>query len=447
MIDYEAFYPLIQGFIKKQKELGLKLQNISPANPQKKEAYKKIMEDIKGKRGRPLFYPYVSSGLGRGPFVQLLDESVKMDLIGGIGPHILGHAHPALLKASLQSSLESTIMQGHLQMSGIYQKTLSKLLEIASRQSSLKHAWFCPSGSMANENALKVIRQKKNKAPYILAFDKAFAGRTTMMSEITANPKVKEGLPEYHEVLRVPFYSNNTEDSLKVLQKHWESKKDQIACFIMELMLGDGGCLQAPREFFVRLCQFCKEKGIAVWFDEVQTFARSGEFFAFEKLNLGEFVDVCTIGKALQMSASLWTKDYNPKPGLVSGTFAGSSQSLYAAYSILETLDQQAYMGPQGKIENIYQEWMRGFQKLENEKLVFDSQGWGLMIGAQALDGSSKLVHRLLHLLFEKGLICFSSGEEGKKRLRFLLPAILDSSSIQTALKILRECLLEVKQS
>lgn len=444
MYYHETFDSLIQDFLKKSAEQTSSIQGVKPADSTKKESYAKIIEDITLKRGRGLFYPYVSSGLGRGPFIQLLDGSVKMDLIGGIGPHILGHGHPELLKSSLLASLESTIMQGHLQMSGIYQKTLNKLVEVASRRSSLEHAWFCPSGSMANENALKVIRQKRNKARYILAFDNAFAGRTTMMTEITANPKVKEGLPEYNEVLRVPFSPENTEKSLEALKKHWEDKQDQIACFIMELMPGDGGCLRAPREFFLSLCEFCKEKGIAIWFDEVQTFARSGEFFAFEKLDLGEFVDVCTIGKSLQTAATLWTKNYNPKPGLVSGTFAGSTSSFYAALAILELLDQ-GYMGEQGRIEQIHQEWMAGLQELEKQNLISKTQGWGLMVGTQVLDGNSQLVNRLLQLLFEKGLICFSCGADNQKRLRFLLPAILDTKTIQEALKILKESLLEIK--
>ena len=111
-----------------------------------------------------MFYPYLSSGLGRGPLVQLEDGSVKLDFICGIGPHILGHSHPKMIKAALQASLESVVMQGHLQMSLIYKKLLEKLTFLAGRESDLIQAWFSPSGSMANENALKVIRQKHQGA-------------------------------------------------------------------------------------------------------------------------------------------------------------------------------------------------------------------------------------------------------------------------------------------
>ena len=296
---------------------------------------------------------------------------------------------------------------------------------------------------MANENALKVIRQKKQGARKILAFERAFAGRSTMMCEITDNPSIKQGLPSYNEVLRVPFCPDNPDRALQVLKQHWEAEKENIACFIMELMQGDGGYFLAERDFFVSLLDFCKSKGVAVWFDEVQTFARSGEFFAFEKLNLGEYVDVCTIGKAFQMSASLWTKEYNPKPGLVSGTFSSSSSSLHSAFAVLNVLE--SYI-KEGRIAKIHQAWKERLEILEKESLLSQIEGWGLMWGATPITSHPDQVSQLLQILFKKGLICFSCGQGDIKRLRFLLPAVVEEKHLDQALSILRASILELKK-
>ncbi len=447
MENIKPYNSLIDAFLEEIKKQSLSLKKPRGFDPSKKESYEKRLKSIADLRGRPSYYPYISSGIGRGPLVQLLDGSVKLDFICGIGPHILGHSHLEILKNSLCGALEDAVMQGHLQFSSIYQEFLEKLISIASRKSRLSHAWVCPSGSMANENALKAIRQKKEGARTILAFEKAFAGRTTLMAEVTDNPSIKEGLPSYGEVLRVPFSPLNPQKALETLKQHWNKKGEDLACFMVELMQGDGGCHVAPREFFLPLFEFCREKKIAIWVDEIQTFARSGEFFAFEKLNLGEYVDVCTIGKSLQLSASLWTKEYNPKPGLVSGTFASSSTSFHSALAILKILDEKNYMGEQGKISQIYKKWEARLKILEQESLVSEIEGWGLMIGVTPLGGQPEMVNKLLHLLFQKGLICYSCGSHLKKRLRFLLPAIVEEEHLDQALEILRDALLELKKN
>ena len=442
MFNTSHFEPLIDSLIEKIQDQSSTLTKPLSPDPKKKNHMEDILKSIAKLRGRPLFYPYLSSGLGHGPLVQLADGSVKLDFICGIGPHILGHSHPELIRASIQGAVEDTVIQGNLQMSEIYQKVLDKLIYTAGRQSNLAQAWICPSGSMANENALKIIRQKKNGARKILAFERAFAGRTTMMCEITDNPAFKEGLPSYNEVLRIPFCPDQPEQALQALKKHWDKEKENLAVFILELMQGDGGYFQASSEFFIPLLDFCKNQGIAVWLDEIQTFCRSGEFFAFEKLGLGKYVDVCTIGKTLQLSAALWTKEYNPKPGLVSGTFASSSSSFHSALSLLNILEP--YMGPEGRIQKIHTAWLTRLKSLEKESLLSRIEGWGLMWGATPLDGKAEM-SRLLQKLFQKGLICFSCGKAPDKRLRFLLPAVVEDQHLDQALSILRESLLELK--
>jgi 4-aminobutyrate aminotransferase-like enzyme len=72
----------------------------------------------------------------------------------------------------------------------------------------------------------------------------------------------------------------------------------------------------------------CRDAGVAVWVDEIQTFGRTGEIYAFHQLGLDDYVDVVTIGKMLHCAATLFTAELLPDPGLVSGTFAGSTVRL-----------------------------------------------------------------------------------------------------------------------
>ena len=116
------------------------------------------------------------------------------------------------------------------------------------------------------------------------------------------------------------------------------------------LVQGEGGFNTAPREFFVALMETCKAAGIPVWDDEVQSFGRTESMFCFERLGLGEYIDVVTIGKISQACACLYTADFNPKAGLLSGTFAASTSAFATGLSALRRLQSGGYYGPNGRI-------------------------------------------------------------------------------------------------
>ena len=229
------------------------ITGVRPASSDSKKDYESLMADFASLRGRPLFYPYIGSGTGRGPYVELCDGSVKLDFINGIGVHIFGHGHPAVTRAAVRGALSDIVMQGHLQMNQDYLNFGSQVLKMAEG-SRLKHGWISPSGSMANENALKMARQKNSPARKIIAMEGAFAGRTTMMAEVTDNPNYKIGLPEYNEVLRVPFFDKHdpksSEKALGIIKEHIKNNPGDISCFCFEPMLGEGGYKVAPKDFF-----------------------------------------------------------------------------------------------------------------------------------------------------------------------------------------------------
>jgi acetylornithine/N-succinyldiaminopimelate aminotransferase len=295
-----------------------------------------------------------------------------------------------------------------------------------------------------------MCRQKTDGARMIIAFNNTFAGRTTMMAEVTDNDNYRVGLPRYNEVLRVPFYDSKDKDStttsFTAFKAHVEKHRGNISCFMFEPMQGEGGYRVAPREFFIPMLELCRKEGIPIFFDEVQTFCRTGEFFAFETLGLGEYADVVSVAKTLQTGATFYTEEFNPKPGLVSGTFAGSSVALAAGRTILDTLDE-GHMGPNGKVQIIHNQFV-GMLKDLNETscqgMVNDIEGLGLMVAFTAFGGEKDKMLSVVKGLFKNGVMSFGCGS-GPFRVRFLLPAILNEQHISEIRGVLEKTLLELK--
>lgn len=440
----------INKLVELRLEQAKGLTGIKAADPGKKESYAQLMEAYTEVRGRPLFYPYAGTGLGRGPYVELEDGSVKLDFINGIGVHILGHSHPTVMRASIAGSLSDVLMQGHLQMNQEYLQ-LSQLVIDLAKGSRLQHCWISPSGTMANENAIKMARQKNSPARFVVAMKDSFAGRSTMMAEVTDNPKYKVGLPTYGEVLRIPFYDKNdpqsTEKTLQAFRKHIEDHPKDISCLYFEPMLGEGGYKVAPKEFFIPLFEECRKHGIAIWADEVQTFLRTGEPFAFQTIGFSDYVDIVTIAKTAQCGVTLFTEEYNPQPGLVAGTFASSTPSINSGIEIIKEMKSQSYFGKGGRVEKIHQEFVSKLQKLCEGSCkghLQDPEGLGLMVAVTPFGGDRDKIIKMLHVMYDKGFIAFGCGKD-PFRLRFLVPAIVESEDLDVACSVIEETILEMK--
>jgi acetylornithine/N-succinyldiaminopimelate aminotransferase len=444
--------PVVEGLVSDLVDevmvMNSEIQSVRKAQPHLIENAKVKMDYLGVLRGRPLYHNYIGTGAGRGPFVELEDGSIKLDLINGIGIHIMGHSNPRVMKAAIRGALADVIMQGNLQPNNDYWKISEKLVKIASRKSRLKHVWFSTCGTMANENALKMARQKNSPAKYTFAMKNAFAGRSTMMAEVTDNIAYKQGLPEYNEVVRIPNYDKkdpqSAEKALAKMKEEYAKHPKEFSCFVFEPMLGEGGFVPTPREFYIPMLEFCKQNQIAVWADEVQTFARTGEFFAFETMDLGQYIDLCTIAKTVQLGATLYTEEYNPKPGLIAGTFSGGTSSMTAGLEILEMLEE-GYVGPAGRILKIHQRFIEGLNNLNKttcKGLVTDAGGMGLMVAFTPFDGKKEQVETLIKKLFANNLIAFSCGKD-PVRIRFLVPAIITDQEIDLALQIVEKTILE----
>jgi 4-aminobutyrate aminotransferase-like enzyme len=410
-------------------------------------SYQKAIRALERLRGRPLVYPFLAGGRGRGARVWLADGSSKLDFIGGIGVHAFGHGDRDLLETAVVAAASDVVFQGHLQPGPEYLRLSRALVKHSGRR--LRHVWLALSGAMANENALKMIFQKHAPADHIVAFEDGFHGRTMAMAELTDRPAFREGLPQKGNVLYVPYFDPSdeasSERSVAVLDAHLRRYPGRIAGMCFEMIQGEGGFKTAPREFFAALMEHCRKAKIAVWVDEVQTLARTGELFAFRTLGLEEYVDVATAGKLLQGSATLFRKAYNPRPGLVAGTYAGNTVGMAVGARILERLDRDGYLGSDGRVALLGRRIAKRFEGLRKRVpgAVGEVDGMGAMQAFVPFDGSPEVVKTILHRCFDAGLILLSAGSNPSK-VRMLPPLNVCDEELESAFTILEKVLLSV---
>jgi 4-aminobutyrate aminotransferase-like enzyme len=431
------------------------LSDVRPGDPERKQAYDDLIEQFGRLRGGSLYYPYLGSGFGRGALVELADGSVKYDFITGIGVHYFGHNHPAIVEAGLDAAIRDTVIQGNLQQNVESVELSRMLIDTANRNgAALNHCFLTSSGAMANENALKLIFQKKQPANRILAFSGAFSGRTLAMSQITDKAAYRAGLPTVLAVDYVPFFDpadpdGSTRRALTVLHKHLERYPGKHAGMIMELVLGEGGYHPGDRGFFTAIMQLLKDRGIAILVDEIQTFGRTTEPFAFQLYGLDEFVDVATVGKLTQVCATLFRDEFTPKPGLISQTFTGTTASIYAARAIIGGLLDGGFFGNDGKIAQFHQRFTNHLETIaqRHPDWIKGPFGIGAMIAFTPFDGTEQSAKKIAHALFDAGVISFTAGSS-PARVRFLIPVGgVTEPDIDTVCRILEQTLTRVAQA
>jgi 4-aminobutyrate aminotransferase-like enzyme len=433
-------------------EHGKLIRGIRPPNPLLKKSYDDTLRAFGEMRGGALFYPYLSAGMGNGPLVELADGSVKYDFISGIGVHYWGHSHPAITEAAFDAAMGDTVMHGNLQQD-LESVRMAEILLSAANESgaALEHCFFSTSGAMANENALKMIFQKKAPANRLLAFSGCFAGRTIALSSVTDRPAYRTGVPNALSVDYVPFFdSENPEESTRRSVDHLKRLLDRYpgghAAMIFELVQGEGGFFPGSRDFFTALFEVLGERDIAIMIDEIQTFGRTERLFAFQHWGLDKYVDIVTVGKMTQVCATLFREEFRPKPGLISQTFTSSAAAIAAGRVIVTGLLGGGFFGPDGKIARLHIHFRERLEAIEQRhpELITGPFGIGAMIAFTPLSGDQEKVKRFVHALFDAGVIAFYCGHE-KARARFLPPAgAVTFEQIDEVMEIVERTLLEV---
>lgn len=399
-----------------------KVTGVQGAKAHCRAGFAKLMTVVEQTRGS-LYFPYLSAGLGHGPYVECADGSIKLDFISGIGVH-WSHGDRHLVASSLHAALHDTIMQGNLmQHSGsvaLFQKLVS--------YSGLDAVFLTSSGAMGVENALKLCFQQRFPARRVLAFSNCFCGRTLATASITDKPHYRQGLPAVLDVDYLPFYDpkrpqESTQDAVAQLKTYLNRYPDAYACMKFELIQGEGGFNVGSRSFFVAIMDILKEAGIPIYIDETQTFGRTTSLFAYQMFGLADYVDIVSIGKLSQVCATLYRESFRPKPGLISQTFTSSTAAIEAAKVIVDQLVHQNYLGKTGKIARLHGYFCRKFRALQRH---FPAQlgpvrGVGSMIAYSVYDGSMAAAVSFVKACYEAGLMGFVAGRD-PAYVRYLLP-------------------------
>ncbi len=436
----------IDAIIEEVRQASAQITDIRPPREDLRESYDAFMERVAQIRGRGLYYPYIGSGLGNGALVELADGSIKWDMIGGIGVNFFGHSDPELIEEALVASLDDVVKHGNLQSNADAYRFADKLIECASRSSRLRHCFLTTGGALANENALKICYQKHKPASRVIVFKDCFMGRTITMAQLGDQPAYRDGIPLTVSVDYMPFFDEVAAQrmghtrfidmALMHLEQYIQRYPKQHAAFVFELIQGEGGFNTSTRDYFKALMECCKAHNIAVWDDEIQTFGRTTDMFAYEHLDLGEYIDVLTVGKMTQACACLFSEEYNPAPGLLSGTFTGETVSFRVGRRILERLDTPGRYGDDGlhaqhfgafeeqvrALASRHPDWFPKVPEIRGGTNVDDIVGGcGGMMRFTPFAGDKTKVINACRALYDEGVITFYCGH-GPYHIRMLPP-------------------------
>lgn len=426
------------------------INKIQDPEDDKKDLTQEYLNHFTDLRGRGFFYNFFSTGKGHGPFTQLVDGSVKYDLINSIGVNLLGHSHPLQIKSDLEAACNDTMMCGNLLPYAEAFEASEALINTVKEKSRLRHFWFAGSGSFANDTALKMVWQKRAPRYKMLAFQKAFAGRSVATQDITYNASYRVGMPKSVDVVHIPHFDqndpkNSLAKTISALNEAWANDPDNYAAIMLELIQGEGGFIYGPREYYVAIFEWAKEKDIPIWIDEVQTFGRTHQLFAFQMFELDKYVDLVTIGKAFQACGVLYTPEMCPKPGLVAGTFNGSIAALKMSKKTVRLLTQGNFYGKNGRMSQLETKIKNGLAKVQknvgNDKLGYIG-GIGTMLSFEVGKADKDDTTKFLKNLFNNHIIAFSAGAN-PTRVRFLLPITLTDDHIDEIMDIVEKTIKE----
>ncbi|MFQ7237103.1 MAG: aminotransferase class III-fold pyridoxal phosphate-dependent enzyme, partial [Enterococcus hulanensis] len=220
---------------------------------------------------------------GSGSYVFDQNGTKYLDFMSGIAVSNLGHHHPKVMQA-LSDQSEKIWHSSNLYTSNLQEKVAEKLT-----MGKDYLAFFCNSGTEANEAAIKLARKATGRSK-ILSFEQSFHGRTYGALSATGQPALQEGFfPIVEGFEYLPY------NQLEPLKQHLN---EEVAAVMLEVIQGEGGIIPAEKEWLQAVAALCKENGSLLIIDEIQTgMGRTGTFFAFEAYQIEP--DIITIAKAL----------------------------------------------------------------------------------------------------------------------------------------------------
>jgi len=393
-----------------------------------------------------------------GAVLEDVDGNRYIDLAGGIGCLNTGHRAPGVLTAIerqlakfLHTCVQVTPYESYVR--------LAERLNQVTPGKFPKKTLFVNTGAEAVENAVKIARAATGR-PGIIAFEDAFHGRTMMALSLTSKTHpYKAGFQPFPgEVYRIPFaycyrcsYSLTYPSCDLYCARHLEDTfkrvvaAEGVAAVIAEPVLGEGGFVAPPLDYFRTLVNICHKHGVLFIADEIQSgFGRTGALFASERYGIEPdiLVTAKSIGGGLPLGAITGRAEIMdaPGPGGLGGTFAGNPVACEAALAVLDMFEQQDLNARAQSLGDHFQKRAREWQK--RWPLIGEVRGLGAMQAVELVQSQDKRepaseeTKQVTQYCYEHGVITISAGSYGNV-IRLLMPLVITDAQMDEALDVL----------
>jgi 4-aminobutyrate aminotransferase len=403
----------------------------------------------------------IQSERAEGSYIFGEDGRRYLDFTCGIGVTNTGHCHPKVVEAVREQAGKFL----HAQANIVVHKPMMQLIEELRTivPASIDGFFFSNSGAEAVEGALKLARNATGRNS-VVVFSGSFHGRTAGTMALTTSKTVYKMGPQllpsgvyvapYPYAYRLGMQEQQAEvfglEAVEELLATQVAPGD-VAAFLIESVLGEGGYVPPPPAFLKGLREICNRNGILLILDEIQSgFGRTGKWFAFE--HYGVEPDIMTVAKGiasgLPLSGVFSNMDLMKKwpGGSHGGTYGGNAVACAASVATIKAIRDEAML------ENTLQrgtQLQTGLRKLQEiYPQIGDVRGLGLMIGTEfELDGKFKnakpLVKEIMHAAEERGLLLLSCGTYDST-IRWIPPLNVSAEQVKDALDIFADSLKQV---
>ncbi|NLI71952.1 MAG: aminotransferase class III-fold pyridoxal phosphate-dependent enzyme [Bacteroidales bacterium] len=361
---------------------------------------------------------------GKGCYTYDTQGVEYLDFYGGHAVISIGHSHPHYLKM-MNEQMEKLVFYSNSVQNSLQVELADKLGKLSGYED---YALFLiNSGAEANENALKIASFYTGRKK-VIAFRKAFHGRTSAAVRVTDNPKIVAPINEDLEVKFVPF--NNIEATKEAL------KNRDVCAVIIEGIQGVGG-IQIPDDDFLRqLRAVCTETGTVLILDEIQSgYGRSGKFFAHQYADIRP--DIITtakgMGNGFPIGGVLISPIFQATHGMLGTTFGGNHLACTAGIAVLDIIKEE------NLIENAFEIGNYLLQRLKAIPDIKEVRGRGLMIGIEMEHPIRELRE---NLLFKQKVF---TGASGSHIIRLLPPLTISKKEADLFLEKLTASLKSCK--
>jgi len=341
-----------------------------------------------------------------------------LDMYGGHAVISIGHTHPHWVRR-IEDQLHAMAFYSNSVIMPIQEELATALNKISGKQDY--QLFLCNSGAEANENALKLASFHTGRKK-IIAFSKAFHGRTSLAVAATDNPSIIAPVNETDNIIFLPF------NDVEALTACFAKQGDEIAAVIIEGIQGVAGIYEASNIFLQTIRALCDKHGAVYIADSVQCgYGRSGKFFAhdYAGVNADIYSMAKGMGNGFPIGGILIAPSIKAKFGLLGTTFGGNPLACAAALAVIEVMEKENLM------EAATQKGKYLIEALKNIKGVKVVRGRGLMIGFEMETGLEEVRKVLLndYKVF--------TGEAKPNVIRLLPSLSISTSEIDIFLKAL----------